>query len=118
MTNKTIHIGIASVSEQRRRALAIASGSRRRRADEPTLWFSSMRALANVLSDENMALLRILRDDQPESVLALAEILQRAPSNVSRSLSTLAQFGFVELIKQGRIVQPRAVADDYRIAVG
>ncbi len=117
MIQQILHIGIATVAEQRKRSLAIAAGQGVRKVNEPKIWFSSLRALAQVLSDENMALLRILRDEMPETIQQLAQRLDRAPSNVSRSLSTLANYGLVELHKQGRTVQAKATAYEYRIAV-
>ena len=45
--------------------LAIAKGEHKPKATEPRIWFTSMRSLAEVLSDENRALLKVIRDAQP-----------------------------------------------------
>jgi predicted transcriptional regulator len=60
--NKVLKVGIASVPEQRARSLAIAAGIRTRGEDEPNVWFPSVTAMARVLSDENMALLKAVRE--------------------------------------------------------
>ena len=39
----------------------------------PTVWFDSWRQLASLLSDENRALLRLMQERQPRTVLELAE---------------------------------------------
>jgi predicted transcriptional regulator len=52
---KKVVIGIASQRAIRTRALAIARGDHQPRPDEPKIWFTSMRSLAEVLSDDNRA---------------------------------------------------------------
>jgi predicted transcriptional regulator len=109
--NKVLKIGIASVSQQRSRSLAIASGTRKRVAGEPNLWFPSVAAMARVLSDENMALLKAVREQQPDSMDSLARVVGKQAPNVSRSLHTMAEYGLVKFIKNGRTVTPQTTFD-------
>ena len=60
--NKVLKFGIAPVPVQRARSLAIAAGTRQRTKDEPNVWFPTVTAMARVLSDENMALLKVIRE--------------------------------------------------------
>lgn len=108
--NKVLKFGIAAVPEQRARTLAIAAGTRKRVANEPNVWFPSVAAMARVLSDENMAILKVIREHQPESMDALAKSIGKHAPNVSRSLRIMAEYGLVELVKHGRTVIPRATA--------
>jgi predicted transcriptional regulator len=62
--------------------------------------------MARVLSDENMALLKAIREQHPESIDSLAKVVGKQPSSVSRSLHTMAEFGLVSLVKNGRTVVP------------
>jgi predicted transcriptional regulator len=101
-----IKVGILPVEEQRKRALEIASGKRKRHSDDPKIYFPSMAAAARILSDENMALLKVIREQHPESVDELAQKVGKPQSNVSRSLHAMESFGLVELKKQGRQVTP------------
>lgn len=101
-----IKVGILSVEEQRKRALEISAGRLKRSIDDPKIYFPSMAAAARVLSDENMTLLRIIREQHPESVDELAQKVGKPQSNVSRSLHAMEPFGLVELRKQGRQVTP------------
>jgi Predicted transcriptional regulator len=80
---KKMVIGVASQQAIRARALAIARGDHQPRPNEPKIWFTSMRSLAEVLSDDNRALLRVIREQKPESLSQLAEFTGRAPSNLS-----------------------------------
>ncbi|NDD14288.1 MAG: transcriptional regulator, partial [Betaproteobacteria bacterium] len=93
---KTIKIGILPQEEMRARVLAIARGDLKPRPGDPKVWFTSMRSLAEVLSDENRALLRTIRETQPVSIASLAETTGRKPGNLSRTLKTMAHYGIVE----------------------
>jgi predicted transcriptional regulator len=92
---KKVVIGIASQEDIRARARAIARGEHRPATAEPGIWFTSMRSLAEVLSDDNRALLRVIREEQPDSLSRLADLTGRAPSNPSRTLKTMERYGLV-----------------------
>ena len=74
---RTITIGIMPQKKMRARALAIAKGQRKRKPGEPKIWFPSMRSVAEVLSDENRALLRVIRESQPQSIGELSQLTGR-----------------------------------------
>ncbi len=112
---KKMVIGIASQQAIRARALAIARGDHQPRPNEPRIWFTSMRSLAEVLSDDNRALLRIIREQKPESLTQLAEFTGRAPSNLSRTLKTMERYGLVEMQRDLRTVRPVAKASEFVI---
>ncbi|MCX8520512.1 MAG: transcriptional regulator [Rhodoferax sp.] len=54
-----------------------------------------------------MALLKVIRESHPDSMDALAKSMGKHVPNVSRSLRTMAQYGLVTRIKQGRTVTPQ-----------
>jgi len=112
---KTIRIGILSQDEMRARVLAIARGELKPRPGDPKVWFTSMRSLAEVLSDENRALLRIIRETRPASIASLAETTGRKPGNLSRTLKTMAHYGIVEMRREKRFVRPVVTATAFRI---
>ena len=58
---KIIKVGIASQEEIRERMLAIAKGEFKPKPSDPRIWFTSIRSLSQVLSDENRALLDVIR---------------------------------------------------------
>lgn len=76
-----------------------------------------MRSLAAVLSDDNRALLRIIRDAKPKSLTELAELTGRKVTNVSRTLKTVATYGFIELRRDGSSVQPVALSTEFLIVL-
>jgi len=92
---KVIKIGIASQEKIRERALAIGKGEIKPKASDPKIWFTSMRSLSQVLSDENRALLEVIRTARPASISELAEITGRKQGNLSRTLKTMSRYGLV-----------------------
>ena len=112
---KPIFIGIMPQEKIRERVLAIARGIYKPKADEPKVWFTSIKSLAEVLSDENRALLHVILETQPESISALAETTGRKPSNLSRTLKTMSNYGIVQLKRERNQVRPVATATEFRI---
>jgi len=87
---KIIKIGIASQEKIRARVLAIAKGELKPKPSDPKIWFTSMHSLAQVLSDENRALLEVIRTAKPASITELAEMTGRKQGNLSRTLKTMS----------------------------
>lgn len=112
---RAIRIGILPRVQYRERVLAIARGDYTPARDEPKIWFESLRAAAEVLSEKNRALLETLATERPESITALAKLVGRAPSNVSRTLATMAKHGFVQLVERGRTRKAKALGTDFVI---
>ena len=112
---KAIVVGILPQDRMRERMLAIARGEYKPKTTEPKIWFTSMRSLAEVLSDENRALLKVIQDTKPQSISTLAEMTGRKPGNLSRTLKTMSNYGFVEMKRESRHVRPIAKATEFRI---
>lgn len=108
-------IGILSQEKMRERVLAIAKGEYKPKPSEPKIWFTSMRSLAEVLSDDNRALLKIIQETHPESISSLAVITGRKPSNLSRTLKTMSNYGLVEMRREKNQVRPIVVATEFQI---
>jgi predicted transcriptional regulator len=105
---KTLKVGIASVEEYKRRTMAIARGEYVPARGEPKVWFQSIAALSQVLSDKNRALLALIAKTEPQSLNELAEAAGRAKSNLSRTLKTMERYGLVHFEKgSGRQLAPR-----------
>lgn len=112
---RTLTIGIAPQQAIRARVLAIAKGTLKPRPGDPKVWFTSMKSLAEVLSDDNRALLHVIRDLQPESIAKLAQATGRKPGNLSRTLKTMSHYGIVEMQRANNTVRPVAKATEFRI---
>ena len=112
---KTIVVGILSQEKIRERMLSIARGDCKPKSTDPKIWFTSMRSLAEVLSDDNRALLKVIQESKPESISSLADITGRKPGNLSRTLKTMSNYGFVEMKRENRHVRPLVKGTDFRI---
>jgi predicted transcriptional regulator len=118
MKSQTLKIGIMSLNEFRDRSIAIARGDREPAVDEPKIWFESIRSVAQVLSPENQALLKIILEHEPQSLVELERLSNRKKSNLSRTLRTLENFGIVELpLHRGRLA-PKVIATDFHLEFG
>ncbi len=112
---KTIKIGIMPQEQIRARLLAIARGDYKPHPREPKIWFTSMKSMAEILSDDNRALLRVIRDTRPDSVSALAAATGRKPGNLSRTLKTMSRYGIVEMRREKKLVRPIVKATEFQI---
>jgi len=112
---KSITVGIMPQEQIRARMYAIAKGEYKPKSGEPKIWFTSMKSAAEVLSDDNRALLHVIKDAQPKSISSLAEMTGRKPSNLSRTLKTMSGYGFVEMRRENNQVRPVVKVTDFRI---
>lgn len=74
-----------------------------------------MKSLAEVLSDDNRALLHVIKYSQPESISSLAKMTGRKPGNLSRTLKTISNYGIVEMRREKNHVHPIVKATDFHI---
>ncbi len=112
---KVLKIGIAPQEKIHERVLAIARGEIKPKPSDPKIWFTSMRSLSQVLSDENRALLDVIRTARPASISELADITGRKQGNLSRTLKTMSRYGLVKMERNDRSVRPIAHAERYQI---
>jgi predicted transcriptional regulator len=112
---KAIVIGIMPQTGIRERMLSIARGEYKPKPSDPKIWFTSMRSLAEVLSDENRVLLKVIQEAKPQSISSLAELTGRKSSNLSRTLKTMSNYGFVQMKREKNQVRPVAMATEFRI---
>jgi len=112
---RVLRIGIRSYEDSKGDLRAFAQGARRPEND-PRVWVSSAASMAQLLSNDNLRLLDLIKSTEPPSVTALARAAGREVSNVSRTLSTMASYGLVELIEgEGRQKTPRVKFDRLEI---
>ena len=115
---KTLKVGIISKDEYKNRTINIAKGIYKPKEDEPKIWFESIKSMAQILSNENQELLKVILEHKPTSLTQLVELTGRAKSNLSRTLKTLERYGIVELHKQNRTVVPEVKAVHFNVEFG
>jgi predicted transcriptional regulator len=114
---KAIKIGIITKDDFIKRTIAIAKGDYKPTKDEPKIWFESINSFAQLLGDENQALLRVIDQEKPRNMKELVELTGRKASNLSRTLHTLEGHGIVKLEKNGKEVTPVALATSFHLDI-
>jgi predicted transcriptional regulator len=115
MGKKSINVGIMSKEKYMERTIKIAKGEYKPKKDEPKIWFESIKAMAQTLSQENMYLLKTIFEMKPDSIAELAEKTGRHKSNVSRTLKNMEKYGIVKLHRQDNKVRPVVVSTDFKL---
>lgn len=110
-----LRIGIMPQKKIREMTIAVAKGEYKPKRNAPKVWFPSMKAVSEVLSDHNRELLRVIADRHPESIKELADMTGRQPSNVSRTLHTMKRYGLVDFKTVQRRHQPIVRATEFLI---
>lgn len=113
MRKRIIKIGIMPKEQFRKRTIDIAAGRYTPKQGEPKIWFHSFKAMGEVLNEKNMELIRIIFDQNPETLTELAELSNRQLSNVSRTIKTLHAHKLVDLKKEGNATIPVAKTKDF-----
>lgn len=85
---------------------AVARGEVAAPADAALPSVESAEGLLRLLTPDNRALLRTIRDAKPQSVAELAKLTNRAEPNLQRTLGKLEAFGLVEMQSIGRRRMP------------
>ena len=116
--SEVLKIGIMPREQFQKRMLDVASGRTKINKDDPKVWFSSMKSLSEVLSDNNVRLLKTIEEAKPKTLKDLAELSGRQVSNLSRTLKTMERHGIVELKKVSRSIEPVVKASQFSIQYG
>lgn len=85
------------------------------------IYFESLTAVRKILTDNRLEVWRAIRDQRPESITHLAEILGRGFRSVHRDVVLLKDLGIIELIegpgKRGNVQQLVSLYDELELAV-
>ena len=118
MKTKTVYVGIISQEAYKARTMAIARGEYLPKKHEPKIWFESLQSMAQILSNANRKLLKVIVTQKPVSLAELETITGRKKSNLSRTLKTLERYGIVKLHKEKNRTVPKVLATEFRVAFG
>lgn len=107
-----------SREDYRRRTIAIAKGEFIPKQGEPKVWFESLQSMAQVLSNENQELLKIIMERKPASLKELEEMTGRKSSNLSRTLKMMERLGIVTLSRDKKNIKPVVKATSFKVEFG
>lgn len=111
---RVLRIGIASRETMKQRTIAIAKGKLRPSPNEPRVWFTSLESLGKVLSQKNMLLLEIIRNQKPRSLAELAALSGRQMSNLSRTVRNMERLGLLEIREENQRKVPIVKYDRFQ----
>jgi len=111
-------IGIADEELVRKYMLDVSSGKLNHVENFPHLWFTSLTALAQVLTNENIKLLNVIYYERPNSVGKLSEITGHSVEELSISIDELASKGFVRIDRCGNEERLNAIYTSFEILMG
>ncbi len=117
MKMKRVKIGVMPADKFHQRMIDIAAGRITPKRGEPKIWFYSMKSLAEVLSDSNRALLKLIADEEPQTIKELADLSGRRPSNLGRTLKTFESYGFVSMERNAKEKKPVAKVTGFDICI-
>jgi predicted transcriptional regulator len=80
-------------------------------------YFENVETLVRLLTPDNRALLRTIRDEKPKSVADLARMTGRAEPNLFRTIEKLTAIGLVELLDENRRKVPIAKELKFQIEI-
>jgi predicted transcriptional regulator len=115
MSTKTLKVGILSWEEYQQRALSIARGEFKPKPSDPRIYFPSLKAAGEILSEKNLELLRVIATRKPGSISELAPMVHRAQPNLTRTLRKMEQYGLIEMVAEGKAVRPVAKAKNVHV---
>ncbi len=115
---KRVYVGIMSKEAYQERTMAIARGEYVPREHEPKIWFESLQSMAQILSNENRELLKVILEKKPKSLAELEAMTGRKKPNLSRTLKTLERYGIVKLHKEKNRTVPEVLATEFRVEFG
>ena len=108
---------IQSHAELREVMMAVARGERPAPVDAAIPSFESADVLLRLLTPENRALLKLIRDETPGSVAELARLSKRAGPNLMRTLAKMEALGLIELRTDGRRRVPVSLVSKLRLEI-
>ena len=118
MKTKTVYVGIISQEAYKARTMEIARGEYLPKKHEPKIWFESLQSMAQILSNANRKLLKVIMTKKPASLAELETLTGRKKSNLSRTLKTLERYGIVKLHKDKNRTVPEVLATEFRVKFG
>ena len=87
------------------------------RPEEPQYTFTSFEAFRKAMTPQRFALLKVIRENQPESIKELAAITHRDMKNISEDVKILLDMDLIEMEKHGKNKAPRLHYDGFRLEV-
>jgi len=94
---RTLRIGVMPREAIIQRTIAIAKGEYTFFGDEPTVWYESIEALAEVILGDTVPVLQLIRKFKPESIEALENLDDyEYPGDLQKLLTSWEAIGIIK----------------------
>jgi len=105
---RTLHVQISTSSNHNtlEDRLGMIDAEENVEPREPTLSIENLATFGRVFRPTNLELLEAIVEHQPESIRELARVVERHPPEVLDNVNELADYGLLELKKEGRSKRP------------
>lgn len=113
----TLHVQITSNTDRsglKDRLEAIDAGDDVEPSD-PTLSIEDLETFGRIFRPTNLELLETIVEHDPESIRALARLVDRNPPEVLDNVNELADYGLIELRDEGRAKRPVVWYDEINV---
>lgn len=100
MKVKRVKVGVrppGTIFTEAADVIDLIEAGKKPRAQGEWLYFSDVREMGKMFTPKRLELLKTIRDHNPDSVRALAELTGRHIKNVAEDLGLLASLGLVEM---------------------
>lgn len=114
-----VTLGIRSRQECQNHLVEVAAGRAKIDPEAPSIWFSSMASMCQLLSSNNIGLLKMIVAEEPASISELSRISGRTVGNLSRTLKSFMDVGLLSFQETGnpRAKKPVVTATDFKIEI-
>ena len=110
-----IKIGIEPDRSELGETLAAIDAGKEVSPKPSQLAVESFETFQRVFRPTNLELLQAIAEHEPESIRALARLVDRHPPEVTDNVNELADFGLVELKEEGRAKRPTVWYDEIEV---
>lgn len=110
-------VQVRKIADVMQEMLAVARGEIKAPQHRSKVTVESVGALMRILTPENRAMLTAIRDQQPSSVAELSRSVNRAPSNVTRTLNRMEALGLVRMEVFNRTKAPRITSEKILVEI-
>ncbi len=119
MKVREVKIIVDSFEETGKRFVEAYEKAKRGEKVEPQeiLSFETEELMHQMLTKERLRILKTIREKEPETIYALAKLLQRPYSNVFKDVKKLAEMNLIDLEKEKGSTKPKAKYDRINISI-
>lgn len=114
---RTLHVRIGTTPDHSDLADALAAidGDESVTGQPSRLAVESLETFNRVFRATNVELLQAIAEHEPESIRALARIVDRHPPEVTDNVTELENYGLIELERNGRAKRPSVWYDEIEV---